>query len=251
LGANGHNSAGHTNGKSKFAMRVAGFVDSPSFKESGAFVAAEGVSMITSLGVVAVLDQVASKPLKSASKFLSKTIIEPHIETLESIIGRLCKLDECKVDESKSKSERAERLAHITIVFSAAWAISMAFKMVTRHLLTKDIPEHNPHSAKYRPHPDDKKFLGMSRHEWKLWGADEAVHYGSLLLLNTGAAKLTDEMIRTNTRILTKCGLSEQKAHELSSMAWIWEFPNVLGAAAGIGVISKYNNHNWGQSVSK
>ncbi len=249
MSSNGSHSQQPGQGKSRLAMRVSGLMDSSTFRESSAFVAAEGVSMIISLGVVGVIDLIAEKPLKTASKTLSKAVIEPYLDTIESVIGRFCKLKECQIDQTKSKEERAERLAHVSIVFTSAWAISMGFKMLTRHLLTRKIPEHDPTSPYYRPHPDDKRIMGMTKHEWKLWGADEGVHYGSLLLMNTGLSKVTDELIDSTSRILTKCGVPEKKAHELSSMAWIWEAPNLLGAAAGIGVISKYNNHNWGQKI--
>ncbi len=241
--------SGGNGGRSRFAIRVANFVDSNSFRQSAGFTGAEFVSMGVSLGVVGVADQIAPHALEKASKALSKAVIEPYLDSIEGTLNRLCKLEECKVDTSKSREERAERLAHTTIVFSAAWVISMAAKIATRRVLTQKIPAHDPDGAHYRPHPDDKKVFKMSKHEWKLLGADEGVHYGSLLLLNTSAAKVTDELIKTSTNILTKCGMPEKKAHELSSMAMIWELPNLLGWGAGVGVISHYNEHDWGQKA--
>ena len=230
-------------------MRTQSLLNSPSFREAGAFSAAELASIAVSLGVVGVADEVAPNLIKKGSKALSKAIIEPNLDTIERILGKFCKLEECKIDPNQGNAERAERLAHISIVFGAAWASAMLTKFLTRRYLTRKIPEHDPTSSRYKYHPDDEKVWGVTKHEWKLFGADEGVHYGSLLLFNTGAAKVTDELIRTCTRILVKCGVPEKKAHELSSMAWIWEVPNLLGAAAGVGVISQYNNHNWGQKL--
>lgn len=234
-------------GQSRLSMRVANLIDSNSFKEAGAFGAAEIISMGVSLGVVGVADQIAPHMLDKATKVISKTIIEPYLDKIEGTLGGVCKLDSCRVDESKSREERAERLAHTTVVFSAAWVISMAAKLASRRFMTNHIPSNNVSSEHYRHHPDNKKIFGTSKHELKLFAADEGVHYGSLLLMNTGAAKITDELINTSSNILVKCGVPKKKAHELSSMAMIWEVPNLLGMFAGLGVISKYNNHNWGQ----
>lgn len=253
-GNGGNHNGGNGGDRSRFAIRVANLIDSNSFKEARAFTVAEFVSMGVSLGVVGVADQVAPNMLKSATKAIAKTVIEPYLDTIEGMMQRFCKLEECKIDTSKSREQRAEELAHVTVVFSAAWVISMAAKLATRRFLTNKIPAHDPDSPHYRPHKDDQKvlavkplFKGVSKHELKLFGADEGIHYGSLLLLNTGAAKVTDELIRASTNILVKCGMPEKKAHELSSMAMIWELPNFLGLLAGLGVVSKYNNHDWGQ----
>jgi hypothetical protein len=244
--------ANGADGRSRLGIRVKPLMDSSTFKEAGAFSVAELVSMGVSLGVVGVADQIAPDAIKTGSKYLAKHVVEPNLEAIEKLLSKICKLDECKLETGKSREERAEKLAHISIVFGAAWAISMTAKVLTRRLLTHDIPQHDRESPHYKPHPDDKVVIGnpktgITKHEIKLFAADEGVHYGSLLLMNTCGAKVTDELIRTTTRILNKCGVSEKKAHELATMLWVWEFSNGLGAAAGIGVISKYNDHNWGQ----
>lgn len=238
------------NGHSRFAIRMSNLVKSPSFLESGSFGVAEIISMGVSLGVVGVADQVAPNLLKTASKAVSKAVVEPYLDFIESAMTRFCKLEECKIDKEKPREERAQELSHTLVVFGAAWAFSMAAKLTTRRVLTGKMVAHNVNSPHYIPHPDDKKIFGVTKHEWKLFGVDEGIHYGSLILLNTGMAKYTDELIKASTNILHKCGLSEKKAHELSSMAMIWELPNFLGLLGGLGVISHRHNHDWGQNKS-
>lgn len=241
-------SAGNGNGRSRLAMRMSHLVDSHSFRETVGFTIAEFASMTMSLGVVGIADQIAPGSLRSASKVLSKVVIEPYLDSIESLMSRFCKLEECKVDNSQSREVRAEKLAHTLIVFSTAWSLSMVAKFAARrgmnHVLrVKDkpiIPTGNWLK-------DKVLFKVLHPDEWRLGLVDEGIHYGSLILLNTKAAPYTDELIKANTNILKKMGVPEKKAHELSSMAMIWELPNFLGLLAGIGVISHKHGHDWGQ----
>lgn len=229
-------------------MRVGRTIDSPSFKEGVGFSVAELVSMGTSLGVVAVADQVAPDLLKTASKALSKVVFEPYLESIERALGTVCKLEECKVDVNEDRQKRAEKLAHTSIVFGSAWALSMVAKFATRRVMNHAFDIKDKPIAKTGNWFMDKiAFKVLHPDEWKIGAADELVHLGSLITVNTAAAKMTDEMIRTNTSILTKCGIPEKKAHEISSMAMIWELPNFLGLLAGLGVISHKHGHDWGQ----
>ncbi len=201
-------------------------------KESGGFALAEMVSMSTSLLVVGVADTLAPNLIKDVSKFVGKHVIEPFLEPIESTLGTLCKLKECQPDKTKTRAERAESLAKTMIVFSTAWATSMLAKIATRRLFNRAVGI-----------ADEAVPAGglLSANEKRILLYDEGVHYGSILLMNTVGAGMTDEMINSSTNILTKAGIPEKKAKELSSMAIIWELPNLLGMAAGIGGI--FQNH--------
>lgn len=201
---------------------------------------AEGVSIAASLGVVAFADQIAGRPLQAVSKMLSRTVIEPYLEQIENSIGAVCKLDECKKDESLSRSERAEALAKTIIVFGTSWAAAMGSKIASRKFCNESlgIVSHEHEGPWWQ-------FWKMNKADRLIFAADEGVHYGSLLLMNTGTARYTDDMIRSTTDLLVKCGMEEKKAHELATYTYVWEMPNILGFAAGVGAIYKANKWGW------
>ncbi len=201
--------------------------------ETAGFIPAEFVSIGVSLGVVALADKVAPNLVQSVSKVIGKVVIEPYLENIEGALSKVCKLEECKVDETKSREERAENLAKTTLVFSAAWVASMIAKLETRKFL------NNKTGISEDPVAGKKwwQFWKMTTHESIIFGMDESVHYGSLLLLNTSGAKITDEMISASKNVLVKMGVPEKKAHEVSVMAMVWELPNLLGLFSGIGGI--------------
>lgn len=208
--------------------------------ESAGFSVAEMVSIGVSLGVIAVADQVAPSLLKTASRCVSKTCIEPHLDTIERSLKKVCKLEECQPDQTKSREERAENLAHTLILFSAAWVAAMASKIATRRAMIKlsgELVHRDP----------AQRWYGLSSEEKLIMTLDEGVHYGSLLLFNTGAAKHTDAMINATSSMLQSCGVPEKKAKEISGMAMIWELPNVLGMVAGMAGI--YHNHHKGRTT--
>jgi len=95
---------------------------------------------------------------------------------------------------------------------------------------------------------DKVKHYGTLQHwtpqEKLIFAADEGVHIGSLFLLNNNLAPVTDHMIRGTTSMLQKFGVDEKKAKDISTMAWVWEAANGLGALAGMGVIA--GNHAYG-----
>ncbi len=214
-------------------------------KESGGFALAEMVSMSTSLLVVGIADTLAPNLIKDASKFVGKHVIEPFLDPIEGTLGTICKLKECQPDKTKTRAERAESLAKTMIVFSAAWATSMAAKLYTRGVVNRltGVNEHvipksgNWFADQYNTIAAEIKDPNTRR----IFLYDEGVHYGSILLMNTVGAGATDELINTSSSVLTKMGIPEKKARELSSMAIIWELPNFLGMAAGIGAI--FQNH--------
>jgi hypothetical protein len=216
--------------------------------ESGGFAVAELVSMGVSLGVVGLADQVAPGLLKSASQVVAKTCIEPFLDPIENTLGTVCKLKECQPDKNKSREERSEAIAKTVLVFSAAWAASMAAKLYTRGKINEwaGISNHKvPTSGNW--FKDQFNSIAAELKDpntRRIFLMDEGIHYGSILMMNTVGAPVTDEMINSTAKVLTKCGMSENKAKEVSSMAIVWELPNLLGMAAGIGTIAR--NHTAG-----
>lgn len=209
--------------------------------EAAAFVPAELVSMSVSLGVVAIADTVAPGMIKDMSHALGKYVFEPYLDYIEGGINSVCRLEQCKIDTSKPREERAEALAHTTLVFGAAWAASMIAKMETRRFLNNmtGVSEEAVAGKKWW------QFWKMTNHEKVIFGLDEGVHYGSMLLMNTAGAPVTDNMIESSKNILVKCGVPEKKAHEIASMVMIWEVPNFLGMVSGIAGINGIQHHQW------
>lgn len=208
--------------------------------ESLGFTVAEGVSMGTALGVVAVADQVLPPALLDASsKLLARIVIQPLLDPIEAGLGKVCKLKECQRDTSISRQERAEQLAKTLIVFGLSYVASFAAKLHTRRMMNKtfDIP------TDALPHTKPWELWKLSRREGFILGADEGVHYGSLILANTLAAETTDDFIRATTNVLVKCGVPEKKAHELAAYTMVWEMPNFLGLVAGLGAIHTAHKH--------
>lgn len=213
-------------------------------KESFGLLIAEGVSIGVSLGVVGLADTIAPNLLKSCSKTLGKVIL-PYLDNIEGGLKRVCKLEECQPDLNQPREQRSERLARTMIVFSSAWATSMAAKLATRKFINEKlgITKPAPRTGKwYKDAYND--FLRPTEHDKHVFYWDEGVHYGSLILMNTGAAKFTDDMIRATSNMLQQCGMSKQKANEMAAMGMIWEVPNALGWLAGVGKIAHHHFHN-------
>jgi|GEM_PF-2197085 len=201
-------------------------------KESFGLGVAEFVSMGASLLVVGVADQVAPRMLKDCSKMLGK-LINPYLDTIENGLQKVCKLEECQPDKTKSRQERSENLAKTMIVFTSAWGLSMAAKLGTRVVMNRWMKlAAAPSSGSWL------KDMLPSKHDWNVVAWDETVHLGALLMMNTVNAKQTDQMIHGTTNMLKRWGLSDQKAKEVASMGIIWELPNALGWLAGVGAIA-------------
>lgn len=196
--------------------------------ESAGFTVAEGASMFTSLGVVAVADVLAPGVLRDASKFVSKHLIEPNLDAIERGIGKVCKLEECKSDEHLTREERSQQLARTLLLFSASWAAGMAAKLGTRRGLNRAF---------------GVEAVPNKRKEFIILAADEVVHYGSLITANMLMPGMTDEFIRTTTDVLEKCGVPKRKAKELSAYCMMWEMPNLLGLLSGLGAV--YATHTY------
>lgn len=223
--------------------------------EMGGFLAAEFVSAGVGVGVVAVADMIIPKPiLKGASKCLATCVIEPFLEPIERSLSKVCKLEECQVDPTKSRAERAEQLAKTAIVFGAAWAVALEAKLFTRHKINDHFGIHSGVSRKPPANSttwETIKHYGKLRH-WTnedkvIFAVDEGMHLGALYLLNNTLAPFTDRMIKNTTGTIERTtGWSHEKSHQVASMAWIWEAANALGAVAGIGIIA--GNHSFGLS---
>lgn len=214
---------------------------------------AEMVSIGVSLGVVGIADQVAPSMLKGCSKAVGK-ILEPYLDNIENGLKKVCKLEECQPNLELPREQRAENLAKTMIVFSSAWALSMVAKIATRKVFNK-LSDNNVGTKEIvKTGSKFKDFLNEyiipDKHDRHVFYWDEGVHYGSLLLLNTGAAKYTDDMIKSTSNVLQKCGLSQKKANELAAMGIIWEVPNVLGWLAGAGRIA-YHHYSHATHVEK
>ncbi len=229
--------------------------------ESGGFLVAEMVGAATGLGVVAVADMIIPKPiLKGAAKCLSKCLIEPFLDTIEGSLTKICKLEECQVDPSKPRAERAEQIAKTVIVFGAAYVASMEAKLLTRHGINEHYGIHSGHKSippKASATAWEKvKHYGTLKH-WStedkiIFAADEGIHMGALYVLNNSLAPFTDSMIKKTTGVIQKTtGWPESKAHEVASMAWIWEAANGLGAIAGIGIIAGNHSFNLSNKIAK
>jgi hypothetical protein len=215
--------------------------------ESAGFALAELASMGVSLGVVGVMDSVAPETQKKLYKTLGKVVFEPILDNLEWGLSKICRLEECKIDTTKSKEERAEQWARTTVIFGAAWAAAMGTKKWTRAKWNKAVLGDGFVQPLPKTGSKLKDFMQFDNHEQVIFGLDEGVHYGSLLLMNTAAAPVTDDMIRSSKSVLMKCGVGERKAQELSDWVMIWELPNLLGMAAGIAGIAGIHNKQWDQ----
>lgn len=235
-----------TNSESKMSMNTQNSVRRNIAKEFGGFSAAELASMGVSLGVVAIMDKVIPKSLlDKATGVVSKVVIEPYLDVIERNLAK-CKLEECQTDETKTREERANRLAKMTLVFGSAYFISFAAKIAVRKWVTEP-PDPIPDNASlYQKILPKIPIIGSSRAANMISFADEGVHIGSFVYLNTIGSNLSDEHIKKMSKVLEKIGVSPQKAKEVSTMVMVWEVPNFLGMMAGGVAIAGKHTKGWG-----
>ena len=220
--------------------------------ESAGFGVGEITSIGVSLGVVAVMDKVVPKSIMhKATSVVAKVVIEPYLDTIEKILGK-CKLEECKVDETKSREERANRLAKGVVVFGSALVLSMVAKVLARRVFNDINKIAGEKRAILAPDASIGKkiahytpVLNWSSEELMITAADEGVHIGSFVYLNTMGSNLSDEHIHKMSKTLEKLGVSPQKAKEVSTMAVVWEVPNALGMVAGGAAIFGKHAYGW------
>lgn len=213
--------------------------------ESTSFGAAEMVGMGTSLGVVAVLDKIVPESLlDKATHVVSKVCVEPYLDTIEKNLAK-CHLIECQADETKSREERAHRLAKGIVVFGSAYFISLGAKLGTRRLLNDEFRicrdsgrKVLPKDAKWWQHVVNHiPIISSTKEENMIFAADELAHIGSLIYLNTTASKLTDHHIHKTASLLEKLGISPKKSKEIAAVLHVWEIPNGIGMVAGLGTL--------------
>lgn len=220
--------------------------------ESAGFAAGEIASIGTGLGVIAVMDKVIPKSMMDkATSAVAKVVIAPYLDTIERNLSK-CKLKECQVDESKTREERACRLAKGVVVFGSAWLISVGVKLGVRKWAIKEwkiaggehqhLPENATTWQKIKSHIP---LVGSTFDANMITLADEGVHIGSLIYLNTKASDFTDSHIDKLSKTLEKAGVTPQKAKDLSTMAMVWEVPNVLGLMAGGTAIFGKHAYGW------
>jgi hypothetical protein len=202
---------------------------------------AEMLSSATSVGVFAYADKIFPGTVKDVTDVVVK-IIEPHLDTVEKTIGAVCRLEECKPDYTKSRHERAEKMAHNLVLFGAAFVPSIIVKLATRRGINELVGLGDQHKW--------WKVWRLNKHDGTVFLWDEGIHIGSMILLNTGTAKFTDKLIKDSTPLIQKIfGVSETKAHDIASMTMIWELPNMLGLIAGTGAIA--HKHLWSSEAKK
>ncbi len=218
--------------------------------ESGGFMMAEAASMGTSLGVVAIFDKVMPQAvMDKATHAIAKVVVEPYLDHIEKVVG-YCHLDECQKDETKTREERACRLAKGILVFGSAYLASLAVKFSTRKHINEFTGVNTHKSLPANATTWDKIYshipiLGSTRDANMIMLADEAAHIGSLVYLNTKASKFTDEHIHKLASTLEKLGFSEDKAKDVASMAMVWEVPNAIGMLAGGLAITGKHVKGW------
>ncbi len=211
--------------------------------ESFALGIAEGVSMATSLGVVAVADTLAPNLVKEAGHCLGKIVFLPHLEGFEKTLHFLTKLEDFQPDTSKTREQRADELGRATLLFGSSWAASMIVKLETRKLANSYF------TLRDEPRLDKKWWQPwkLTNHEKVIFGMDEGIHYGSILLMNMSGsgAKVTDGMVNSIQGVLQKAGMSERKAKDIANMVVVWELPNALGFLGGVGGIMGVHHNGW------
>lgn len=224
--------------------------------ESGGFAVAEVGSAAVDLGVVGLIDLIIPKPVvEYGSQILAKYVIEPILDPIEKGITKVCKLEECQVDETKSREERAQKIGRDMIVFGTAGAVAFVSKLLIRRGWNEHfgIVEHNPAKFTLKDAGGVMPWIShhlrldfMSPHEKMIMLADEGVHMTSLWLANNQMAPLTDKIIRHTSDILQSgTGMDKEKADDVSKMFAIWELPNLIGTAAGMGAIAGSHIKGW------
>ena len=200
---------------------------------------AEIASTAVSLGVVAVAGDIAPHLVDKCGDVIGK-ILQPHIDAVQNNLLKICKLEECKPDMTLSQEERAKSMGKTIAVVGTAGVLAFGVKLLTRtsmnRLLGVGEITNTGHAIKDLLHDIKPK-----AHDWKVVVADEGLHVGAVLFMNTVGAKRTDDLIRSTSSILQKWGFPKQKADNVAAMGMVWELPNIVGFTAGVGSIAKYH----------
>jgi len=231
-GTNGNN---HTNGNGRTKLQN-------TTAEISGFGIAEVVGGITTLGAMYAL-QVLPKAIMDPATDIVAKVVEPIQErVIEPGIGIVCKLDECKPDKSKPVSERAKASARLLLLaipsVIAAWYAKLGIRRWYNNI-NRIADSHATGSI--------LQFWKWSPEEKMLVLADEGVHVASMAVANSApAAPFTDKAIGNMKDVLKNMfGMSDDDAHEMSTMIAIHEVPNLIGAAASAGVIAGRHHRDW------
>ncbi len=213
--------------------------------ESIGFGAGEIASIVTSLGVVAIADEVLPRLVDKVTDALAKSVVEPHLDKIEQVMSRLCRLDECKIDPNDSREKRAHSIARTVVLFTPAWVASMLVKTRVRRKLNHVFGIEEPDNP-YTKWFDPRRWVYMNKSDRGIFYWDEGAHLGSLLVMNSVGHQVNDELIRASSNILQKTlGFSERKANDVARMAVIWELPNLVGLAGGMQAVYGKHVHGW------
>lgn len=219
-------------------------------RESAGFGAAEMVSMGVSFGVFAVADALIPKG-SSPIRAISKVCVEPYLDKIENLMSK-CHIEECKIDHTKSREERAESYTKTITIFGAAWAASMAAKVWSRRATNAAFGVAGEKHAKlgkdaslFKKALNQIPFVNWSNEERLILAVDEGVHIGSLIYMNTKGADVTDAHIKSTSKILQKIGFNKERADNAAAMFHVWEVPNFMGMVAGFGTIFGKHAYGW------
>lgn len=216
--------------------------------ESAGFAIAEVASAIVSVGTIAISDKIPESLTKKVSKTVSKICIEPYLDNIENFMGK-CKIEECKIDKTKSREERAEQYAKTLTIFTPAFLLSLWAKSYARDKCNsyfgvggvKDpkLPANAPFHKKVLSHVP---FVNWSNEKRMIFAVDEGVHLGALLYLNTKGADITDSIIKSTSDVMQKTlGFDKKRADRTATMIGVWELPNIIAAfVAGGGIFAKH-----------
>lgn len=209
-------------------------------KESAGMVLGEVTSQVVSAGVFGVSELIAPKLVKSASKVMSDNVITPNLEFIERTLNKACKLKGSLPDMSEARHVRVENWGRLFVLFGASWVAAMLAKLAIRQVSNEKFSVKHEEPPNGNWFHDKVLYRNMSKHDWKILVADEGVHLGSLVVMNTAMAKHTDSTINVATKIIKGLGCQPQKAREMAGYLTVWELPNLFGLLAGLGVIGHH-----------
>ncbi len=182
-------------------------------KEVGCFFGAEATSILVSIGVFTFLDEIAPDTMKTVSKVIGKTCVEPYLDTIEKGMKTFCRSKDCQVDPNKPRAERAEAYANYLTRFTLSFATGIGIEFFARN-------KFNKWAGVKEPMPNTHAF-----------GIDKFVHLGALGVVNTIGAKQTDEAIDTTSNIFQKTlGWSKERSHKAADSVVRWEASNLFSS---------------------
>jgi hypothetical protein len=220
--------------------------------ESAGFTVAEIASAIVSVGTIAISDKIPESLTKKVSKTVSKICIEPYLDNIENFMGK-CKIEECKIDKTKTREERAEQYAKTLTMFSSAVLLSLWAKSYARDKWNSSFgvggvkdPKPPANAPLYKKVLSHVPFVNWSNEKRMIFAIDEGAHLGALLYLNTKGADITDSNIKSTSNVLQKTlGFDKERADRASTMFNVWEVPNFAGMVAGYGTILGKHAYGW------